>query len=331
MKRFLNIIGLIISSNLAFTQNLVPNSGFENDTMCNVCLGSVYYGYIPPWDSPTMGSPDGYNICAPTWTVPNCFWGYQQTHSGNGFIGLAVFGGGTNEYREYLQVQLDSPLVSGQRYCASFYVSLANLSDLACNNFGMYFSNTHTYISTIDSLGFTPQINDTSIISDSVGWHIVYGKYTAQGGERYIIIGNFHSNANTDTTYIQGSHLGDAYYYIDDVNVHCCACDSTTSLHAGVGEIKNEDDIEVYPNPATTSITVTLLKGEGVLTIFNVLGEKVFTTKIINTQTEIDVGNLPQGMYFVEVRTPPSLSSPPQSTSLEASCLHLFLFGYLLF
>ena len=303
IKTYSSLLFIFLINNIS-SQNLIQNQGFESITSCILPGGGVNSGYVLNWDAASDGNPDPYNTCSSSCTsVPNNCFGYQFPHSGNGYIGSDFFGYNNGDYKEYLQTELDTPLVAGQRYCASFYVNLANLSNLACNNFGMYFSNTHIYVPTTVTLGFTPQINDTSIISDTVGWHIVYGKYTAQGGERYIIIGNFHSNANTDTTYIQGSHLGDAYYYIDDVNVHCCTCDSTTSLHAGVGEIKNEDDIEVYPNPVTTSLTVSLFKGEGVLTIYNIFGEKVFTTKIINTQTEIDVSEWARGMYFVEVRT----------------------------
>ncbi len=294
---------LLFIKTICTSQNLVPNPGFETNTMCNVCLGSINYGYIPPWDSPTMGTPDAYNTCAPSWTIPNCFYGYQFAHLGNGFAGIQLYGlASLTNAREYIQVELDSPLVTGQKYCVSYYVNLANSFGIANNNFGMHFSNTHTYMLNTDTIGFTPQINDTTIISDTVGWHIIYGRYTALGGERYIIIGNFFSNANTDTTYIHGSHYGDAYYYIDDVNVHCCSCDSTTSLHDGVDEVTEDNGINIYPNPVTNLITIELkTKQNSMIEIKDVLGRVVYSSKINTTKTVIDIGGFAKGVYFVEV------------------------------
>ena len=302
-----------INQNNLVAQNLVPNGSFENLSNCHI--GTIYQAF--PWDTPTSGTPDVFNSCSggvAQMGVPDNNFGYQYPHTGNGYAGAGFydFDGQTNcnpfnYYIEYIQIQLDSPLIAHQKYCASFYVNHANrYYDCAIAGIGMCFSTSHTYIATECNLNYIPQITESSYVIDDSAWVLVYGQYIAQGGEKYIIIGNFNSESTTDTIHLINGWPANsyhAYYYIDDVNVHCCTCDSTTSLHAGVGEIKNEEDVEMYPNPATTSLTVALLKGEGALTIYNIVGEKVFTTKIINTQTEIDVGNLPKGMYFVEVRT----------------------------
>ncbi len=290
--------------NYCFSQNLVPNHSFEIVDTCFGLASGIYYGHVPPWDSPTGGSPDVYNSCSGTTggssTIPANVFGYQFPQTGNGYAGASFYNFINN--REYIQVELDSTLIDHENYCVSFYVNHANRARFAVNNIGMYFSTTQTNIAGGSPLNFIPQINDTNIVSDDSVWTLIYGRFTSHGGERYIIIGNFYADSLTDTNHVHGigSTIPEAYYYIDDVNVHCCTCDSVSN---GVSEINKEEDIMVYPNPATTSLTVTLLKGEGVLTIYNIFGEKVFTTKIINTQTEIDVGNLPKGMYFVEVRT----------------------------
>ncbi len=306
MKKILLLLVNLFFLDQIYAQNLVPNPSFEQHDTCISSL-AIFFGHIVKWDSPSNGTPDCFNTC--DFSVPSNTAGYQYPHIGNAYAGSAFYAfNGSNYYIEYLQVKLDTPMVEQQTYCASFYINHANRGyDLALKNIGMYFSDSHISVPTTSNLNFIPQITEPNYIIDDSIWTLVYGQYTSHGGEKYLIIGNFKSDSTSDTLHLTNSYLppmgGVAYYYIDDVNVHCCTCDSTTSLHAGVGEIKNEDDVSVYPNPVTTSLTVSLFKGEGVLTIYNIFGEKVFTTKIINTQTEIDVSEWARGMYFVEVRT----------------------------
>ena len=295
--------------------NLVPNWSFDSVINCaTMTSAAVYYGYVPPWDSPTDGSQDAFNTCVPN--IPNTGRGFQNQHSGNGFVG-----GGFYSYsgiREYLQVKLDSPLVMQQWYCASFYVNLANISKIAINNFGMYFSNSHYYLSgSTGALSWlTPQINDTNIVSDTVNWTLVYGQYQAVGGEQYIIIGNFHDNSTTDTTRVSpGVGCGGcAYYFIDDVNVHCCTCDSTTSIHASVTETNPTPSITLYPNPAADKLTVNseqLTIKE--VHIYNVLGQLALSTPSPLGRSggaSVDVSQLPSGLYFAEILTNGSAGSP---------------------
>jgi hypothetical protein len=64
----------------------------------------------------------------------------------------------------------------------------------------------------------------------------------------------------------------------------------------------NINDVEnttfsVYPNPATTNITV---KGEGSMEIVNTLGQVVVSEQV-NGQANINVANLESGIYFVRM------------------------------
>ena len=93
------------------------------------------------------------------------------------------------------------------------------------------------------------------------------------------------------------------YWIIKTDSVGCYNQNCTFVDVTSVKEVGEKIDLLVYPNPATTSITLTLQKGEGKATIYNMLGEILLTTKIIQLQTEIDIGNLPKGLYFVEVES----------------------------
>ncbi len=272
--------------------NLVPNGGFENNINCNL---AYIYGALPPWDSPTDGSPDAFNTCGIQFSsngVPNNNVAYQNPHSGNGYVGGVFFQDET--FREYMQVELDRALIGNKKYCVSFYINLADKLNKATNNIGMYFSNTHTYISNTNPLYLSPQINDTNIVSDTLGWTLISGNFVAQGGERYIIIGIFFLDTLCDTLNLTGIYNG-AYYFLDDVDVHYCDPSS-------VDELSNNVNFEISPNPATIEIKITTTNAVmKEAHIYTTMGQCTLQSTINNRQSTIDISALPAGMYIAEV------------------------------
>ncbi|MEI6489782.1 MAG: T9SS type A sorting domain-containing protein [Bacteroidota bacterium] len=282
--------------------NLVPNPSFEIDTNCfNGGLG-IENGEVLPWNTPTNTTPDMWQTCANGVMgnpVPLTYFGYQQTHSGNNFAGIATFIPSTPNFREYLQVQLDSALVLNRAYCVSFYVNLPNIGGLATNNMGLYFSDTYTLMN-FDVLPFIPQINYTSIITDTMNWTEISGTYIAHGGEQYIILGNFYADSLTDTIGFQtivASNNRFGYYFVDDVDVHPCAC------NVGVKEETESKSITLSPNPFTSQTTLSFGEQQTNTTVIitNLLGEEIKTIPCMHTkQLVIDKGEMKSGIYFVQ-------------------------------
>ena len=263
---------------------------------------AIYWGEIPPWDTPSEGSDDGFNSCSILFQSgsPNNLFGWQYPHSGNGYIGGGFFG---TDGREYAQVQLDSPLVANEKYCVSYYVSLAaSVVGLACNNLGAYFSANHIYSPTGYWLPYIPQINDTAIVSDTTNWTLIYGQFIAQGGERYLIIGNFYNDSSTNTAVINSTLTPWAYYYIDDVNVHCYGCDSTTSIHSGMEVLYKGKEIVVSPTPFINTLTVQTNNYEQTEIILYDLSSRKLLQQTFTNTTTINTEQLAKGMYLYEVR-----------------------------
>lgn len=129
-----------------------------------------------------------------------------------------------HNYREYIIGELNDSLKSNRHYCGEFYTSLSNYSKGALEDMGMYFSiDTVLVSSTFGGLfSLYPQIeNHKGIIIDTISWVKVNGSFIANGGEKYVTIGNFKDNAHTN--YIEVSYGPDSpYYFIDDVLV--CEC-----------------------------------------------------------------------------------------------------------
>jgi len=61
------------------------------------------------------------------------------------------------------------------------------------------------------------------ILNDTKGWTEIQGEFVAEGGERFLTIGNFYSfnKSNVVSTTNTNTPLQGAYYYIDDVEVIC--------------------------------------------------------------------------------------------------------------
>lgn len=207
-------------------QNLVPNPGFEDLTMCPGDASSVYLA--APWISPTMGSTDLFNTCAgsscdtgPPWVcVPLNWTGEQMPHTGQGYAGFFVTWSGEEDYREYVQAELTEPLVAGTAYTVSFHVSLADDGNMATSSIGAHLSMDPITLSGTTPLVCCPaQIMAEEIITDKENWTLITGCYTATGGERYITIGNFNLWQDSPNEQVTGGNTDHGFYYLDDVSV----------------------------------------------------------------------------------------------------------------
>lgn len=210
--------------------NLLPNPGFDISVGCptNSDGNSISDGFASGWSTPTSGTSDYFNSCASGLGVPNNIAGTQSPFDGNAYAGLFAYTQESiPEYREYIQSILVAPLVAGQEYDFSFYVSLADKSYYAIDSIGAYFSVGlvgDAWPSPAPPLPFIPQVANSSgrILNDFDQWMLISGTFTAVGGENIVIIGNFNDDSGTPRieTGVTNSSLGiSSYYYIDGVSL----------------------------------------------------------------------------------------------------------------
>lgn len=202
-------------------QSFVPNSGFENYIVCPIGF-SEFTGKISNWLNPNTATPDYMNACAnpnPA-GMPKNGIGYQLSHGGNAYAGIYTFSG--TSYREFIQVQLITPLLAGHIYYLSMYVVLHNKSQTAIDDLGAYISITAP---TTTGMGMlpglpVPQISNPygSVITDTLNWTLIEGTYIAVGGEKFLTLGHFKNDVSTTYLSLPYGTVG-AYYYIDDVNL----------------------------------------------------------------------------------------------------------------
>lgn len=206
-------------------QNLVPNPSFEQVTMCPSFASQL--DRAAPWYNPTLGTPELYHGCAPLSSyvsVPiNTTGGYQMARTGQAYAGLYMWRADLPEVREYAEVPLTQPLEAGRCYQVAFYANMPNDHPYACDRVGAYFSVGP--ISATDGfvLPYEAHIEHPAgeLITDTVGWTLISGVYTAAGGETHLTIGNFRTDAETQTLQIATGlwYTTSAYLLIDDVSV----------------------------------------------------------------------------------------------------------------
>lgn len=102
------------------------------------------------------------------------------------------------------------------------------------------------------------------------------------------------TNKNTTTARIKVKGSGNIFFDISDKNF-------TISGATGLADITLDENLEVYPNPATSSLTV---KSSGSakldLVLYNAVGQKVWQA-VMNREISIPVGSYARGMYYLQV------------------------------
>lgn len=189
-------------------------------------------------------------------------------------------------------------------YCLTFHIALSDSSFYATNNIGVFFSQDSIQPLNTGVLNRSPQVNVTNIISETSKWTEISRQFTATGGEKYLIFGNFYSDSMTDTistgvnpTTFNGQKF--ALYYLD--NISLCLCSDT--LTNASKQLFN-DEVNVYPNPANETVTISVTGNHSAEIIFyNLQSEAVMHATLPSKIKNIDIKSLASGVYFVNIIT----------------------------
>ncbi len=210
------------------SKNLVINPDFEEYYDCPTSHNPENQSHkiVPGWTYPTFAAPDYFNKCGSNdGGVPQNFAGNSEPASGNGYAG-AILTGTEENRREYLQGELTTPMIAGQKYCVTYYYRLASGSRLAVDQLSVYFTNAKIVTGGVDAMSVKPQLMTAEglFLDDVDGWEQICNVYEAKGGEKFFIIGNFKNYENTnyvvtDKNIVNLRNKAYAYYYFDNVAI----------------------------------------------------------------------------------------------------------------
>ena len=238
----LTILLAMLPTLLLAQDNLVYNASFEDNRECPRKIEALgVLTIVEGWYQPTAGSADYYNVCgSKDCGVPGNKLGHQPARSGNAYCGIYC---SKTIYREYLQTELKEPLKKGAKYRVSYWVNLSSNSNCAVSSMGALLT-TERVTDTVKGVlmarewselapgvrqsvatYYKPQVVSDVLLADTAEWMEVSGEMTAEGGERFLTIGNFHAAGRSgieEVEWVSGL-LSGAYYYIDDVEIRLVA------------------------------------------------------------------------------------------------------------
>jgi hypothetical protein len=205
-------------TNFAFGQtNLVGNPSFEEH-----CTQG-WVNYWPGLDTLVCNPGTLASSCPNNGLAPKNSLTFQYAKSGQGYMICGFFLPNIG-LRGFLKNRLLTNLVKDETYCVRFYVNLTNKSSRGMDGFQAYFGSK--LLDTISvcptsSMNLVPQISNPNgnIITDTLNWVPVQGTLTATGDEVYMVIGNFKSDAATNTVLINPTYtIAFTDVCVDDVS-----------------------------------------------------------------------------------------------------------------
>jgi len=134
---------------------------------------------------------------------------------------------------------------------------------------------------------------------DTLSWKLVAGNYTAQGGETYLIIGNYKNDTTTNVVFVNSSGIySHIYVYVDNVSLSICT---------SVDELYKNDLFSITPNPSngTFKINYDLTQNHpGTLEILDITGKIIYTQTLpaFSTMQNILLPQISNGIYNCVIR-----------------------------
>ncbi len=273
-----NLYDTILFKQADYSQNLIPNPGFEIYYHKSVKITNEGQNQIediiPHWNSPDDATPDYYNNHRSITGVPNHLGNGLTPIDGNGYVGIMTFMDPNSRYEswepqgkaiydlsyvysETIQSKLLQKLEKGETYCFKIQIVLSQNAGYGIDRFGVYLSDTAIQF-TSDKFPEHPQLTFHFPILDTDKWTPLCAWFIADGNEKFITLGRFSPPEETGIfprEPLVTSELDinkSAYYLIDNVQLfkvsspEACNCQKEYQHEVGSSDPKNLIGIENF-------------------------------------------------------------------------------------
>jgi hypothetical protein len=144
----------------------------------------------------------------------------------------------------------------------------------------------------VEVAGTPTQSCETQTNTTVIGWQMMEFDFNNQASGTAIFNQAFNFNMmsiffNFGT---DGATAGEKTYYFDNVSYGAALASSSFE----------EAKIAMYPNPVSTSLSISSLEKLDAISIYNVIGQEVLNLKINTTNAIINVSNFQNGIYIVK-------------------------------
>ncbi|MBK8339860.1 MAG: hypothetical protein IPK99_07605 [Flavobacteriales bacterium] len=212
-------------------QNLVNNPGFETYTTppnnyAQICRATG-------WSSPSgacslvvgTGSPEFYHTAGTGGAKPPAtYWANLMPHSGGGMSAICPWYWTNTNFREYIRTFLAAPLVVGQTYEVSFWLTngVSSIHPYGVDHIGVAFSMAPLVQVLGNQIVYTPQVELPGVIY-STTWQFHSMTFVATQPYQYVCFGSFVPWGAMTYQYLGASGNSGSLYYIDDITVQAVA------------------------------------------------------------------------------------------------------------
>ncbi len=215
----------------------------------------------------------GNNIWAKSYGTPGQEFGMSIAADSCGKIWMA----GQMAVRQTLHLDADSLTPSIWSYDPSF------------------FAESDTSGAIVDALSlFSGGDDQLGITVDRRGNFYTSGDYVVSGSEPFIIGTDTFSNITGSSEIL---FIGKYRYDISKCNDFNGSNDPTTAIQ----NIQEAGLIQMYPNPANTKLTLASRQTMERVSVADPVGHEVFSKRLADNIVELDISDLPNGLYFVTV------------------------------
>ena len=210
-------------------KNIVPNGSFEN---FRKKTGNIKQAI--PWQQ--IASVDFYQepLKEDTGTHRGAF-------TGSCYAGLRF----QKRYKEFVQVRLAEAMHRGTSYNFEMHMRLAYWSNAILKSLGVLISKGgyHGQGDAVRSCIIDSVCKKGGFINN-YQWFKISGRYKADGGEKYITIGNFNAKVEKDIVRINIFKFGfkEAYYFVDEISIFKAKEPEEKVAIEYVGSFKAEED-----------------------------------------------------------------------------------------
>ena len=289
----LPLVFLLINLKFLTAQNIIPNFSFENYSALPDDYGQWYkcndwdnvngFGaFLWPYASPDyLHTSGGVGVDLPVST-----FGTLSPHDGNAIMGLITYYQTTPDYREYLSVPFTEPMIIGNSYNISFWISNGESGwycNGGCDRVGIRFSTGELTQVDHEPIGGTPHFEIPGIFWTDE-WQQISFTFVADAAYDRLTLGNFYSDALTAFNDFAPSGTNGAYYFIDEMVVIPDAVTTLIDTTICDGEFYTLPDGTTTNAAGTYTVTLTGAGGADSIIITN-----LFLSAVYNEITNAEI------------------------------------------
>lgn len=207
-----------------FAEAQVPNGGFEDMTALPSTTGQWSLAEFWFNANSNLANPDLFHTNGGMGgDLPETPIALVDPFEGSAVMGIVATGVKGTDFREYLSVPLEEPLVIGQKYTVSFhycngYITQVSQAGLGTSDFGVAFTSSPPQQSGTSPMSLNPQFKHQGPLF-SREWDNITFSFVADQAHEYMTIGVFGDDTDKDIVVFDNSNPQLAYYFLDDFSI----------------------------------------------------------------------------------------------------------------